>query len=235
MTREFRANLLFLVGLIILITPGFIILMNKKLSAMPGKSNALPDPVPYQIAYMQPLPAPPVPRREPKAVRTWVRGLIAERLGEPAALAFDQSAATGPVISDQFVTQFLYLSPSTVSQPATITLLRWDDRVDLSAKSPGLQAEFAGGEAAFTQPTAQAIDMPKDIRHNLQNTGYIDPPGKIWWVSFTGTVPENAGELKKLRLTVPGVKPSEMELIDFAATRANPIAAAVGPTSEAHH
>jgi hypothetical protein len=46
MTREVRANVLFLIGLAVLMTPGFIILMNKKLSNNPGKSNAMPDPVP---------------------------------------------------------------------------------------------------------------------------------------------------------------------------------------------
>jgi hypothetical protein len=235
MTREVRANVLFLIGLAVLMTPGFIILMNKKLSNNPGKSNAMPDPVPYQIAYMQPLPAPPVPRREPPAVRRWVHDQIEKRLGNASAREFDRTSNSGPIVSDHFITQFLGLSFHPTGKEATLTLLRWDVRTDIAAIVPTIEADFAVGSMKFSRPAVEAVEVPKDIRHALQDVGYVDPPQKVWWISFPGTTEGEVGTLNRLRLTVPNAKPPAVETFDFQAIHSDVVAKSPSDASEAHH
>ncbi|MBC7783096.1 MAG: hypothetical protein H7144_04585, partial [Burkholderiales bacterium] len=76
MTRELRANLIFVCILIVLVTPGFVILIKKRLASETGP-NDLPHPVPHAVAYIQPPPVPPgLARVEPALVRGWITRLL---------------------------------------------------------------------------------------------------------------------------------------------------------------
>ncbi|HEX8342320.1 MAG TPA: hypothetical protein VF624_15560, partial [Tepidisphaeraceae bacterium] len=81
MSRELRLNLIFLVILLMLMAPGFYILMRKRLADTDRRAD-LPHPPPHSVAYVQPGPVPPhLPRVEPSAAKVWVSRLVRDRFG----------------------------------------------------------------------------------------------------------------------------------------------------------
>src|SRR5688500_9795408 len=87
MTRENRANLLFLSLFLGISLPGAVILFKKKLDpAAPAMS--LPDPVKRRLPYMFPRPvSTEVTRYVPKLSGEWVSKINTERGGEPNVLS----------------------------------------------------------------------------------------------------------------------------------------------------
>ncbi|MGC4032663.1 MAG: hypothetical protein QM754_13215 [Tepidisphaeraceae bacterium] len=195
MTRENRVNVIFLSVLALLMAPGFVILMSRKLSGGGGKSNARPDPVASAISYMQPLPAPPVPRAEPRRIRDWVAGMIHERLGQDArTVRQDASPDSLPVVSDRFVTQFAGFT-KTAGGKTRLWLIVWEDAPDLHANPPMIEA---GGFTATARPP-EIVDMPIEMRHSLQDTGWVDPPPRIAWLN--ADLPAEAASADSIALT----------------------------------
>ncbi len=179
MTREKRANLLFISILLVLLIPGFVILMRKKLNGG-SDPNYMPQPLPHAAAYMQPPPIPPtVPRVEPAEVLQWVTNLLHERVA-PDVSVLRNDAGTGPVIGDRFTTQVVYVTPATNEQIG-VYLLVWDPR---PIDSP-ITFTIDGKAPKLPVTTAKPVDVPKNIRHILQRVGYIDPPQRVAWVNLS--------------------------------------------------
>lgn len=173
MRKESRANIIFFLVLLVLILPGFVILMRKKLAG-PTDPAHLPTLIPHQAAYIQPEPVPPrAPRIEPPAVRAWVTRELHDRVDPNATVARD-STGTGAVVSDRFATQLVHASDRQ------IVLLVWSADSDPLTVTIGTSS----GEESNLELTRTWIDVPKNIRHALQNVGYTDPPERIAWVQI---------------------------------------------------
>lgn len=180
MRKESRANVIFFLVLLVLIAPGFVILMRKKLSG-PTDPAHLPTMIPHQAAYIQPDPIPPrAPRVEPAAVRSWVTQQLHDRVDPNASVVRDQTGA-GPLVGDKFVTQIVH------RVGGQLVLLIWRAEIE------PLSFETKVDGASLGVPSVEWVDVPKDVRHSLQKVGYTDPPERIAWVEVPLTaVPANA-------------------------------------------
>ena len=173
MKRENKINLIFIIVLIAAMIPGLTILIRRKLSGQ-GASAVMPDVPPFAVAYNQPPPYPPgLQRIEPLAVREWVRSVVRDKIGKEIPLL---SNSQGAIVSDAFFTQAV----AVVQQPNNGTdlwLLIWRDAPPPSKTDPAVGR--TGGDDAAVQ-SLTAIDVPLDVRHALQDVGYIDPPKHAW-------------------------------------------------------
>ncbi len=180
MTREARANLIFGIILFVLMAPGFVLLMRKKLSGS-SEPNYMPQAPPHAAAYMQPPPVPPsVPRVEPAEVKQWLTNLLHDRVSPTASVTRGRDGS-GPAISDRFTTQLL-LSESPAGQPLKLHLLFWDTQFNPDGLTVSVSDEKQTLPLTVETPVTW-VDVPKDIRRTLQHVGYIDPPTKIAWVT----------------------------------------------------
>lgn len=202
MTREARANLIFVGILVLLCAPGFFMLMKKRLSGG-GNSNSQPVPALYSAAYNQPPPFDPrLPRIEPATVRDWVRGLLQARQGTGVRVARDGGAPdAGPVISDRFVTQLAGISANTDGTLA-LSLLRWVDSGEQTTESPKVTADLGGRSVELIVNRMDPIEVPPNVRHALQSVGYITPPLRVWWLACT--VPTLPGDPTPRSVTLQG-------------------------------
>ncbi len=182
MTKEGRFNLIFFSVLLVLMLPGFLILMSRKLGGT-SDPNYMPNPLQHAAAYMQPPPIPPtVPRTEPQAVREWVTQLLHDRVDSQAALA--RTSDGGPAIGERFRSQVVYADHPT---PKTyrVAVLIWSAQVlEGGHDQPVVRVEGLDLKNAAA-PTMEAIDVPKEIRRALQKIGYIDPPLRVAWIDTT--------------------------------------------------
>lgn len=177
MQKESRANLIFFSILVILIAPGFVILMKKKLSGSSEPAH-LPPLVPHEAAYIQPEPIPPrAPRIEPPEVRAWVTKLLHDRINPTLSLVRDPNTDS-PIVGNRFTTQLVYVNQDKLA------FLIWSTHVtSVNVSADGLNV-------LSTDPVAW-IEVPTHIRHSLQKVGYINPPERIAWleVKFSGALP----------------------------------------------
>ncbi|MDB5326591.1 MAG: hypothetical protein JWM57_2160 [Phycisphaerales bacterium] len=213
MTREVRANAIFVCVLVVLCAPGFYMLMKKRLSGS-GDSNAQPVPALYSAAYNQPPPFDPrLPRIEPATVRDWVRGLLQARQGSTVRVARDgESPDAGPVISDQFVTQLAGISANSDGSLA-LSLLRWADTGEQTTESPKVTADLGGRSVELIVNRMDPIEVPPNVRHALQAVGYITPPLRVWWIACT--VPTRPGDPTPRAVTLQGKAiPAEVLIIN---------------------
>lgn len=175
MKTESKANLIFVTILIILMVPGVFMLVRRKLNG-DRTSAALPDPVPYALAYNQPPPTPPgLPRMEPPFVRDWVQQIVREKIGIDTSVLRN---ANEPIVSDAYFTQALSVTRHE-NGPSDIWLMIWRDAPTPSAGDPQIFLTPASAKPAASI-SIEPIDVPKDVRHALQGVGYIDPPPRVW-------------------------------------------------------
>jgi hypothetical protein len=178
MTREQRANLIFVSVLILLIAPGAYILLSKKLRGT-SDPNFMPDPVSVSAAYNQPLPVQPgLPRVEPPEARQWIGNLLKDRIDPETSVLRDPSG--GPVVTDSFRTQVAQLSRHDTL--ASAWLVVWDDRNDLTASQPAIVVYQGPARYQSSGRNLERLDVPVTVRHALQKVGYLDPPKRIWLV-----------------------------------------------------
>ncbi len=201
MSKELRANLIFLIILLVLIAPGFIILIRKKLAGS-DQPNYMPDPVPHAAAFNQPPPVPPkVDRVEPTIVRAWVSNQVQERF-DPKAALLRSADGTAPVMGDRYITQAAMISRSDAGN-VRVALLVWDAAASVSKAPAKMSIVTPAGSMAADATDAFSVDVPKDVRHALQSVGFIDPPEKVLWVSgLFVTAP--AGDVRSIALTLTG-------------------------------
>lgn len=219
MTREVRINLIFIGALVLLLAPGFVFLMKKKLSDTSGRSNFMPEAAPYRIAYIQPLPAPPVPRKQPKLVRDWVTRLAVEHFGEEVGESGRRPFATNPFVSDRFVTECVGTFPLDGRQ--RVVLLQWEDNVNLSTTPSTAVRVFDENDVGVDCQTAavERVDVPPDVRHALQDVGYVDPPVHVWWIA--ADKPASAGTaVQRIVLTTAG--PDGVAVADSITLKVRP-------------
>jgi LPXTG-motif cell wall-anchored protein len=214
MSGETRNNLIFLVGLLILMAPGAIILFNKK--SEPGaRPVGAPDPVRTTTAYMDPYPADSVERLAPLRTLQWVDELaVADLPGElgsriahpvpstaPTLLApkFKGSGNVGAAggfkeillgpVAAQVISEgrwFQAVSRGTRPDGSTwFRLIIWDEDADPARGKLTAEADGSPVELA----SAKVIAMPREIRHNLQDAGLVLPPERVTVVDVIAPAP----------------------------------------------
>jgi hypothetical protein len=192
-TREQRANFIFACALAVLIAPGFFLLMRKKLTGS-DRPNFLPEPVPHQVAYIQPDPVPPnLPRVEPTEVKQWVDTLIRERGIKPL-----RGTGGTPILSNDHRVQML--GEKAAGAAMQIALLLWKDS-PLGNDEPELTASDDTPAAVVANTP---IDVPTPIRHALQEAGYVNPPTRVWLIERSfASVPRSQLRLRYPSGTLP--------------------------------
>ncbi|MGN6726715.1 MAG: hypothetical protein ACTHLZ_12400 [Tepidisphaeraceae bacterium] len=205
MTREIKANLIFLAALIVLVSPGFYILMKKRLNG-PSKPIFMADPVPVTAAYNQPPPVPPtLPRIEPKLAKSWIVETLQADAGASARLMrTSDDEAAGPVMGDRFITQGI--AQQTTPAGTTIRLLAWDARTQ-SVGDARVQGSLNGKPVDGGATEVRQLDVPVYVRHTLQDAGFIDPPTKVGWI-----ICKFSGPVDRLEIGLPGRKTETMTL-----------------------
>ncbi|MCS7033852.1 MAG: hypothetical protein NZ561_07635 [Phycisphaerae bacterium] len=181
MSREARANLIFL-GLFLLISaPGVAMLVKKKMEA--GRAPAwLPVPARQSVVYMDPIDAPPTLRRlTPALTASWVADLTRLRIG-PTTLP-SRSGADGapePVMSEQRLAQLLAFEPA--AQYPRLALLLWNLPRDAQAAQISLRLQHDSQVIVLQNVTTESIELPPAVKRDLQDSGIPAPPLRVWWV-----------------------------------------------------
>jgi hypothetical protein len=140
--------------------------------------------IPHQAAYIQPPPIPPrVPRIEPPEVRAWVTRQLHDRINPNTSVARDITGA-GPVVGDRFVTQLVQASDEQLA------LLIWSSGVEQAS----IALDAGDGPQLLAAAIATSVDVPKNVRHALQQVGYVNPPEQLAWIDvpLDGRLPSGA-------------------------------------------
>lgn len=204
MKRETKINIVFAVLLVALVAPGGVILFKKK--SQPGeRAIGSPDPVRTTTAWMDPYPAGNVERLAPVLALQWVGALTIdgvkgdwERVHRPGEVAV--VGAERPMITPGHVgeAKFYGQNPSGNADKQVMSEHRWfqvvskgkdGDRswwriIVWDADTRGSRGSFSArvkgsDQAEWTDAKVDGVhevNMPIDVRHELQEAGYVMPP-----------------------------------------------------------
>ena len=176
--RETRNNLIVLALLLIVLTPGAVILFRKKMQPTLRPMH-LPHAVQRQVAYLSPLDTPPGKQRvEPPYTAKWVESLVRERIG--AREVVRPVGRDGlPLVSDAKSFQVVAIEPAKTSgQPDRAWVIVWNTQREpeapwkLVAQERGLDVDV-GSSAKLT--------VPRFVREELGETGVLRPPHEVLW------------------------------------------------------
>lgn len=175
MGKETRFNLIFLVALLLISTPGVILLIGKQLK--PG-ARRLADP-PYvrrTEAYNNPLPASSASIRVvPPITAAWVEAMTMEHLGHPPLRHAAAGGRSEPIMSDG--RRFELLGLDRDGNEATLALLGW--LADLGrgdVEAIDAEAAFLGNLEAVE---VVQLEVPPDVIRELKGIGFVTPPTRI--------------------------------------------------------
>lgn len=212
--RDAKFNLIVISVVIALMIPGGVILVRKK--SMPGeRAIGSPDPVRTTTAWIDPYPGPAVTRLAPLRTLQWLGALSLDNTPGDDATRIVRAAPT-PVVSDDKLTKtpgnvgealfygqqpagsvaaqvispscwFQALSRGDGPTPWTRIVVFDDDK----SLGPTFRAEQNGVPAQLL--SAKVVDVPIEVRHDLQEAGYVMPPKSVWLIDIGG-----AGKTLKL-------------------------------------
>ena len=176
MTRETRANLIFLLLLLAILTPGAVILFRKKL-APTLKPMGMPEAVSREIAYLSPLETPPGKRRvEPPHTAKWVESLVRYRVKENAIVRPQDHDAL-PLVSDKKTFQIV-AAVNVGRDPLKLYVIDWAPEVKPSHEWAAYSNQ---GKVKGYEIGAERIEVPDLVREELGETGLVRPPHEIVW------------------------------------------------------
>ena len=170
MTRETRANLIFLAIFLAISLPGAVLLVKKR--SEPGApAMSMPDYVRQRLPYMaSQRTSDTVIRVVPELTGRWVETINRELGGGPAVLMNGHV----PLISDDRAVQVVSISKDAVF------LFVWDEDATVGkvwAESSGTRID---GPVALTQK----LSVPEPVRKELMYAGVIKPPSQVRWVAI---------------------------------------------------
>lgn len=174
MTRETRYNLIFLVVILALLTPGGIKLFRKKLDPT-ANMMYLPDPVAVQSAYNDSALSNPRTRRiVPPRTSGWIAQVAEQQW--PESIAWSSVVRHRGIVSQKRTFEAVVSSDADGKRHAGLVL--WNDRaVDILAS---VRVTWGGKDAKVT--LGSVVSVPRDVRKELQALGYVQPPGSIAWI-----------------------------------------------------
>lgn len=168
MQKEAKWNAIFLTILIIILIPGAVILVRKKLDPNSRRMGE-PDPVRKTTAYIDPFDVPDTFRRlVPPKAEAWTASLL------PAGAATTLNYKGTPVVSE--ARQFEVLTFTRNAKGVAFTALIWN----LPDGKPALEvkAKAAVGKDAIDplELRHESVAIPKEVRDELRYAGFIKPP-----------------------------------------------------------
>jgi hypothetical protein len=185
MTRETRANLIFLGIFLAVSIPGAVILVKKKMQ--PGSAPmGMPDFVRRRLPYMVPLATPDdrVVRVIPPRTGAWVGDLIRER----AAGAAEPRQGRLPVTSTDRVVQGTGLKEAGGRK--LLYLLAWEGGYGVDLAKYHIVATAGAGERFDGRVVkAESIAVPEAVKQELMSGGYVKPPANVTWVEVAFDAP----------------------------------------------
>jgi hypothetical protein len=185
MTRETRSNLVFLAIFLAISLPGAVILVKKKMQ--PGAAPAAlsrPDPVRRQLPYMAPqVTSDKVVRYVPPTTRQWLIEVDRSRGGTGEFLVRDRL----PPLSVDRTVQVLNVNLTDSS----MSLILWEDVRDVRDVLD-VNVEIDSRRAKHID--IHAIDVPPEIRSELQDGGFVTPPKRLVWLRATASGPLAKGK-----------------------------------------
>lgn len=198
MKREHKINVVFAIVLLALVAPGGVILFRKK-SQVGERPIGSPDPVRKTTAYMDPYPAESFDRLAPILTLQWVGGLAMS--DTPTDAVRVTRATTQPVVTGPreqrvrlSVGEAIFYGETPGGSPEAqvmsdgrrfqvvargaggdgwLRAIIWDANVDEAA----ITATIDGRPARVL--SARRVIMPKTVRHELQEAGYVLPPDNV--------------------------------------------------------
>ena len=198
MKRETRANLIFIGLFLSLSLPGAVILFKKKLDPTASRMG-MPEAVRRRMPYMVPmeLPDTQVLRVVPALSEAWVAGLNRERAGGAAVLM----RGPLPVTSADRVVQ-VAAARDDAGGGATMFLLAWEGPYGPRAEGYRILATTAGGESFEGRVNkAESVPMPRQVRRELMQAGYVKPAENVTWVEVRFDAPVLSKAPLVLKLT----------------------------------
>ncbi len=179
---ETKANLIFLIALLVLVTPGVTILFIKRLNT-PGRLM-MPPATRQAAAYMDPTPGvSPVVRFVPPITGAFVTAITRQNMRTPGLTSIVEGVEWQAVSSEKRVLQLVAQDPSPgvnrfaffmwFDRPVPIEkLYKWTAVTQDGQTSPGTI------EGLFT------INLDPDLRSELMDAGFIRPPAVIAWTQI---------------------------------------------------
>jgi len=174
MQKETKSNLIFLIILLIVMIPGGVILVRKKLDPTSSKMGE-PDPVRRSTAYVDPFEFPDDFRRlVPPGTEDWVATLVPTHLARPPATAPSDNGK--PVVSEQRMFEVLSFTRNSTGIKASVLVWHLPGN-----KPPTLvKAKAAAGKQVLDAMEVKIVpvEIPASVRKELRLSGYIRPPSQ---------------------------------------------------------
>ena len=199
MTRETRLNLIFLIVVLAILTPGAVILFRKKLQPT-LKPMGMPEAVQREVAYLSPAPTPPGKKRvEPPQLARWVETVVRDRIGDPRALDESWRKIQRPVdpdglplMSDKKTFQLVAAEP--LESEIRLWLILWDHD---PAREEIWSVKLADTAEKFRIIDTRPIEIPDIVRQELGETGITRPPHEVVWQELV--IPKSADGVVRLQ------------------------------------
>ena len=174
MSREAKLNLLVLVFLILVLSPGAVILFKKK-SAPGARQMDMPDPVAHRAVYIDWAQMnPKLPRFVPEQTGRWVRLVAKERWPSPG----ERRTLMG-------------LHGVSEHRRMEVVAAGWDAENNLYLGLLLWDARLHGGEEEVTinghRPVVlkrEMVAVPQNIREELQKEGLVEPTKAVTWLEL---------------------------------------------------
>ncbi len=148
--------------------PGAVILFRKKLEPT-SRRMYMPDPVISSTAWCDPIPPESLKRIIPAKSAAWFAGETQRVFGVASPSGWTASDRPEPVMSNRRWFQL-------ISSDAThVCIAIWDDRATAENLHPD----------SGTVLKAELVPVPKDVRHDLQDVGFVLPPERVLFADIS--------------------------------------------------
>lgn len=195
--NERRANLVFIVTLLLLTLPGMVMLVVKKLSKPPSDAPPMMNPVRGRLAYMDTTMGGYVDRRErfvPPLTGDFVAAYAARQLFyHPGLVSIVESPGWKPVMSEDLSTQVLALDRTSGNQ--AVMLLCWEGDAKPIIENWSFLGMASGREVAGTVTGIESYNLPLEVRRELRSSGFVLPPASVVWLLVSFDAPDPVDEL----------------------------------------
>ena len=190
MKRETRANLIFIVVLIVLMVPGITITIMKR----GGKFGRTIQPPPTREALSFIDQTAGIAKHMPRVVPPQIGRFVAQMANKIGGMQRGLTSLVGdgrfaPVMSEKLY--FQAIARGAYADKYRVALIGWSGALLPLPKLYAFAGERDGQALAGTLESYETQNMPIELRQELQAYGYILPPdGFIWLiVSFDGVGP----------------------------------------------
>lgn len=236
MQRETRANLIFLAVLLCLMGPPIVMTIASRWGK-PAR-NLQPPPTREALSFIDRTagPAAHLPRIVPPDTGAYVASVAQKIVGMQRGLrSLVGDGRFAPIMSDGLYLQWIAEGERDGQYLAAI--IGWDGRFVPLPKHYAFTATRAGRPVKVTLESYETLNMPIELRRELQRYGYILPPDGLMWMilAFDGSGPVDEIALRyeamgvRIEDTLPRNRP-EPATRPASTTRAATMPA-TGPTT----